>query len=60
MTVLVVSVGQERKNRAASMHNISHAITVLDRLLSVVVLVPIAFTYATFFSKTFASESTQL
>jgi len=60
MTMLVVSVGQERKNRAASMHDIGQAIAVLDRLLSFVVLVAIAFIYATFFSKTFESKTTQL
>ena len=60
MTMLVVNVGQERKNRSASMHDISQAIAVLDRLLSLVVVVAIAFIYATFFSKTFASKTTQL
>lgn len=60
MTMLVVNVAQERKNRAASMHDISQAIAVLDRLLSMVVLVAIAFIYATFFSKTFESKTTQL
>jgi small-conductance mechanosensitive channel len=60
MTLLVTNVGQERKNRAASMHDISQAIAVLDRLLSLVVLIAIAFIYATFFSKSFASKTTQL
>ncbi|KAK4540737.1 hypothetical protein LTR36_008952 [Oleoguttula mirabilis] len=60
MTMLIISVGQERKNRAASMHDISQAIAVLDSLLSAVVLAAIAFIYATFFSKTFAAKSTQL
>ncbi|KAK4508811.1 hypothetical protein PRZ48_002550 [Zasmidium cellare] len=60
MTLLIVNAGQERKNRASSMHDISQAIAVLDRLLSLVVLVAIAFVYATFFSKTFASKTTQL
>lgn len=60
MTMLVCSVGQERKNRAASMHDISQAIAVLDRLLSLVVLIAIAFIYAAFFSENFASKTTQL
>ena len=60
MTLLIISVGQERKNRATSMHDISQAIAVLDRLLSLVVLVAIAFIYATFFSPTFAAKTTQL
>ena len=60
MAALVVSVGQERKNRAASMHDISQAIAVLDSILSVVVLVAIGLIYATFFSKSFASKTTQL
>lgn len=60
MTMLVVEAGQERKNRATSMHDISQAIAVLDRLLSVVVLLAVAFVYATFFSPTFASSTTQL
>jgi small-conductance mechanosensitive channel len=60
MTLLVISVGQERKNRAASMHDISQAIAVLDRLLSVVVLAAIAFVYAAVFSPTFQAKSTTL
>lgn len=60
MTLLVVGVGQERKNVAASMHDIGEAIAVLDRLLSLVVVVAIAFIYATFFSATFAAKTTQL
>ena len=38
MTMLLVTAGQERRNRAASMQDISQAIAVLDRLLSVFVL----------------------
>lgn len=38
MTMLVVSAGEERKNRATSMRDISQAIAVLDRLLSLFVL----------------------
>lgn len=60
MTMLVVEVGMERKNRAKSMHDINQAIAVLDRLLSLVVLIAIAFVYAAFFSKTLASKTTQL
>lgn len=60
MTMLVVEVGLERKNRSKSMHDISQAIEVLDRLLSLGVLIAIAFVYAAFFSKTLASKTTQL
>jgi small-conductance mechanosensitive channel len=60
MTMLVVSVGRDRKNRATSMHEIGQAIAVLDRLLSVVVLVAIAFIYAAFFSPNFSDKITSL
>jgi small-conductance mechanosensitive channel len=60
MIMLVMEVGQERKNRALSMHDISQAIEVLDRMLVVVVFVAIAFIYAAFFSKTLASKTAQL
>jgi small-conductance mechanosensitive channel len=60
MIMLVMEVGQERKNRASSMHDISQAIEVLDRMLVVVVFVAIAFIYAAFFSKTLASKTAQL
>lgn len=60
MVALVIETGLERKNRATSMHDISQAIKVLDRLLSLVVLVAIAFVYAAFFSKNLASKTTQL
>lgn len=60
MTALVVNVGKERKNRATSMHEIGQAIAVLDRLLSVVVLVAIAFIYAAFFSPDFSTKITSL
>ena len=60
MTMLVVNVGQERKNRATSMHDISQAIAVLDRLLCLVVLIAIAFVYAAFFSPTFSDKITSL
>lgn len=60
MTMLVVEVGLERKNRAKSMHDINQAIAVLDRLLSLVVLVAVASVYAAFFSKTLANKTTQL
>nr|POF04480.1 putative mscs family protein c2c4.17c [Quercus suber] len=60
MTMLVLGVGTERKNRAVSMHDISQAIAVLDKMLSLAVLVAIAFIYATFFSATFAAKTTQL
>jgi Ca2+-binding EF-hand superfamily protein len=39
MTMLVVNAAQDRKNRTNSMKDISHAISVLDRLLSIVVLI---------------------
>lgn len=39
MTYLIVDAGNERKDRAASMQDISQAIAVLDRLLSLVVLI---------------------
>ncbi|KAK3717388.1 hypothetical protein LTR37_005777 [Vermiconidia calcicola] len=60
MTMLVTSIGQERKNRATSMHEIGQAIAVLDRLLSFVVLVAIAFVYAAFFSPSFSDKVTSL
>ncbi|KAK5724398.1 hypothetical protein LTR15_004443 [Elasticomyces elasticus] len=60
MEMLVVNVGHERHNRAASMQDISQAIGVLDSLLSVLVLVAVAFIYATFFSPAFAAKTTQL
>lgn len=60
MTMLVVSIGQDRKNRATSMHDISQAIAVLDRLLCLVVLVAIAFVYAAFFSPDFSAKVTSL
>lgn len=60
MTMLVVGLGEERKNRATSMQDISHAIGVLDKLLSFIVLIAIALIYATFFSTAFAAKATQL
>jgi hypothetical protein len=39
MIMLVVNAAQDRKNRTNSMKDISHAISVLDRLLSIVVLI---------------------
>ncbi|KAL1591057.1 hypothetical protein WHR41_00013 [Cladosporium halotolerans] len=60
MTMLVVGLGEERKNRATSMQDISHAIGVLDKILSFMVLIAIALIYATFFSEAFASRATQL
>lgn len=60
MIMLVMEVGQERKNRASSMHDISQAIEVLDRMLVVVVFIAIAFIYAAFFSKTLATKTAQL
>ncbi|WPG98233.1 Hypothetical protein R9X50_00102100 [Acrodontium crateriforme] len=60
MTMFVVRVATERRNRMASMHDISQAIAVLDRLLSLVVLAGIAFIYAAFFSPTFASKTASL
>ncbi|KAF7195002.1 Mechanosensitive ion channel protein Msy1 [Pseudocercospora fuligena] len=60
MTLLIVGAGQERKDRATSMQDISSAIKVLDNMLSLVVVVAIAFIYATFFSKAFAAKTAQL
>ncbi|QIX01625.1 hypothetical protein AMS68_007142 [Peltaster fructicola] len=60
MTMLIVSAGTERKNRAKSMADIGEAIGVLDKLLSVIVLIAVGFVYAAFFSDTFASSTTQL
>nr|OQO05983.1 hypothetical protein B0A51_18121 [Rachicladosporium sp. CCFEE 5018] len=60
MELLIMGMGEERKNRAKSLSDISHVIGVLDNLLSFVVLIAIAFIYATFFSKTFAAKTTQL
>ncbi|KAI5358832.1 putative EF-hand domain, mechanosensitive ion channel MscS, LSM domain superfamily [Septoria linicola] len=60
MEVLIISAGTERKDRATSMQDISQAIAVLDKMLSAVVVVAIAFIYATFFSPQFASKTSQL
>lgn len=60
MTMFVIDVSEDRKNRTVSMQDISYVIGVLDSLLSLVVLASIAFIYASFFSKTFASKTTQL
>jgi small-conductance mechanosensitive channel len=60
MTMLVVGLGEDRKNRATSMQDISHAIGVLDKILSLMVLLAIALIYATFFSAAFAARATQL
>ena len=60
MTMLVVNVGRDRKNRATSMHEIGQAIAVLDRLLSLIVLIAIAFVYAAFFSEGFTNKITSL
>jgi small-conductance mechanosensitive channel len=60
MTMLVVGLGEDRKNRATSMQDISHAIGVLDNILGFIVLIAIALIYATFFSAAFASRATQL
>ena len=60
MIMLAVEVGQECKNRASSMHDISQAIKVLDRMLSLAVLIAMAFTYAAFFSKSLTTKTAQL
>lgn len=60
MIMLVIEVGIERDNRARSTHDISQAIEVLDRLLSLAVLIAVAFIYAAFFSKTLATKTAQL
>lgn len=60
MTMFVIDISEDRKNRTVSMQDISYVIGVLDNLLSLVVLASIAFIYASFFSKTFASKTTQL
>lgn len=60
MIMLVIEVSTERKNRALSMHDISQAIEVLDRLLGIAVLVAMAFIYAAFFSKTLTTKTAQL
>ena len=60
MTMLIISVGKDRKNRATSMHDIGQAIAVLDRLLSFIVLIAIAFVYAAFFSPDFSGKITSL
>jgi small-conductance mechanosensitive channel len=60
MTMLVVGLGEDRKNRATSMQDISHAIDVLDNILGFIVLIAIALIYATFFSAAFAARATQL
>lgn len=56
MTALVVTAGQERRNRQASMQDVAQAIGVLDKMLSLVVLVAVALVYAVFFSAGFASS----
>lgn len=56
MTMLVVNAGQERKNRQTSMQDVAQAIGVLDKMLSLVVLIAIAIIYAIFFSASFASS----
>lgn len=56
MTLLIKSIGEERKNRATTIHEIKEAIAVLDRLLSLGVLIAIAFVYAGFFSPSFESK----
>ncbi|KAK5113370.1 hypothetical protein LTR62_003470 [Meristemomyces frigidus] len=60
MTTLLVDVAQERKDRAASMHDISQAIAVLDRLLSLFVVVLIGIIYASYFSKSFNANASKL
>jgi small-conductance mechanosensitive channel len=59
LIMLVLDVDLERKNRALSMHEISQAIRVLDRMRVVVIFIAIAFIYAAFFSKTLATEIAQ-
>ena len=60
MTALVVNAGTERKNRQTSMQDVAQAIGVLDKMLSLVVLVAIGIIYAIFFSASFASSITTL
>ena len=60
MTMLILRLGRERRNRTITMLEIKEAIAVLDRLLSGVVLLAIAFVYAAFFSTTFEEKATSL
>ncbi|KAI5363769.1 putative EF-hand domain, mechanosensitive ion channel MscS, EF-hand domain pair [Septoria linicola] len=60
MTMLIVNCGTERKDRASSIQDISSAIAVLDKILTIIVVAAIAFIYAIFFSKALANKSTQL
>ena len=60
MIMLVMEVAEERKNRAVSMHDISQAISVLDRLLGAVVIAGTALIYAAFFSASLVKNTTQL
>lgn len=39
MTTLIINCGNERKNRASSIQDISSAISVLDRILSLAVII---------------------
>lgn len=55
--MLIINAGNERKDRAISMQDISSAIGVLDKMLSFAVVIAIAFIYATFFSKAFATKT---
>ncbi|KAL2358797.1 Mechanosensitive ion channel-domain-containing protein [Cryomyces antarcticus] len=54
MIMTVVEVARERKALARSMHDVTQAVRVLDRFLSVIVVVCVAMIYAAFFSSGFA------
>lgn len=60
MTTLVLKVGKDRRDIAASIHDISEAIAVVDRLLGVVVIVAVAFVYAAFFTEGFSDKVASL
>lgn len=60
MTTLVLKVGKDRRDIAASIHDISEAISVVDRLLGVVVVVAVAFVYAAFFTEGFSDKVASL
>ncbi|CAK3903341.1 uncharacterized family -like [Lecanosticta acicola] len=60
MTAIVVNCGRQRKDRASSIRDISDAIAVLDKILSVIVIIAIACIYALAFSSKLESRSSQI
>lgn len=54
MVMMVADIARERKDIARSMHDVGQAVKVLDRFMSICLLVIIAMIYAAFFSNDFA------